>query len=507
LTPDPFMRAVEALRAGRFAEAERGFRDVLAAAPRHVGALNLLAQARFRAGDLDEAEALLRRAAAADPRQADTHYNLGLVLRAKGRGADEAAAFREALKHNPRHANAWANLSGALLGQSQPGPALEAADKALAVDPRHAVAVNNRGTALWQLGRHGEAIDALRQAVTLAPDYAGAHRNLGQCLLERGRADEAIAAFRKAVELDPADQAATDGLAEALRDLLPPWHFPMLADTRRNQLYRRAIEAAVKPGMLVLDIGTGSGLLAMMAARAGAERVVACEAEPRLAEVARQIVALNGYAERIAVIPRRSTDLKVGPDLPRRADLVVSEVLDAALIGEGAVATMRHALAELAAPAARVIPAAARVFGSLVSVPHLRQVNPVGRIDGFDLSPFNRFRGRHAGLPVSLETEDHALLSAPTELFAFDFARPVEKARARRVALAATAAGEAHALALWFRLSLDDAHAGSTGPGGEFRHWATPLYFLERDVAVAPGREVALEVAHDDTTWRIGLAS
>ena len=507
MTPDPFMRAVEALRAGRFAEAERGFRDVLAAAPRHVGALNLLAQARFRAGDLDEAEALLRRAAAADPRQADTHYNLGLVLRAKGRGADEAAAFREALKHNPRHANAWANLSGALLGQSQPGPALEAADKALAVDPRHAVAVNNRGTALWQLGRHGEAIDALRQAVTLAPDYAGAHRNLGQCLLERGRADEAIAAFRKAVELDPADQAATDGLAEALRDLLPPWHFPMLADTRRNQLYRRAIEAAVKPVMLVLDIGTGSGLLAMMAARAGAERVVACEAEPRLAEVARQIVALNGYAERIAVIPRRSTDLKVGPDLPRRADLVVSEVLDAALIGEGAVATMRHALAELAAPAARVIPAAARVFGSLVSVPHLRQVNPVGRIDGFDLSPFNRFRGRHAGLPVSLETEDHALLSAPTELFAFDFARPVEKARARRVALAATAAGEAHALALWFRLSLDDAHAGSTGPGGEFRHWATPLYFLERDVAVAPGREVALEVAHDDTTWRIGLAS
>jgi tetratricopeptide (TPR) repeat protein len=507
LTHDPFMRAVEALRAGKLADAERQFRDLLRAQPRHVGALNLLAQTRFRAGDLDEAETLLRRAAEADPRQADTHYNLGLVLRAKGRGAEEVSAFREALKHNPRHANAWANLSGALLGQTQPGPALEAAEKAIAVDPRHAVAANNRGTALWQLGRHGEAIDALRQAVALAPGHAGAHRNLGQCLLDRGRTDEAIAAFRKAAELDPADQAAADGLAEALRDLLPSWHFPMLADARRNQLYRQAIEAAVKPGMLVLDIGTGSGLLAMMAARAGAERVVACEAEPRLAEVARQIVELNGFAGRVAVVPRRSTDLKIGADLPRRADLIVSEVLDAALIGEGVVATMRHALAELAAPGVRVIPASAQVFGTLASVPRLRQVNPVGRIDGFDLSPFDRFRARREGVRVSLETEEHALLSAATEFFGFDFARPVERTRARRIALRATAAGTAHAVAMWFRLSLDGAHAGSTGPGGEFRHWATPFYFLERDVAVAPGQEVALEVAHDDTTWRIGLAS
>ncbi|MGQ0677779.1 MAG: tetratricopeptide repeat protein [Rhodospirillales bacterium] len=502
---DPFDSAAAALRAGRLDEAERQFRRLLRDAPGHAGALNLLAQIRFRAGDMDETEALLRRAAAAEPGLADTQYNLGLVLRAKGRAADELAAYHAALKLNPRHANALANLAGALLDRTQPAQALDAADRALAAEPRHPIALNNRGTALWQLGRHGEAIQALRQAVAAAPDYAGAHRNLGQCLLDRGRTDEAIAAFRKAAELDPGDRAAADGLAEAMRDLLPSWHFPMLADAKRNLLYRRAIEAAVKPGMLVLDIGTGSGLLAMMAARAGAERVIACESEPRLAEIARQIVALNGFAGRIAVIARRSTDLKPGADLPRPADLVVSEVLDAGLIGEGVISTLRHALAELAAPGARLIPAAATVHGALIHAPALRLTNPVRRIDGFDLSPFDQFRGKSGSILAALETEEHRLLSEPAPLFEFDFARPVPAPRQRDVAFRATADGTVHAMAMWFDLALDQAHGGSTRPGGEFRHWATPLFFLERDVAVARGQDVTLRVGHDNTTWQVGL--
>ena len=67
------------------------------------------------------------------------------------------------------------------------------------------------------------------------------------------------------------------------------WHFDMMADLGRNDAYDRALKALVKPEHVVLDIGTGSGLLAMMAARAGAKHVYAIEANESIAEKARKV--------------------------------------------------------------------------------------------------------------------------------------------------------------------------------------------------------------------------
>jgi SAM-dependent methyltransferase len=258
--------------------------------------------------------------------------------------------------------------------------------------------------------------------------------------------------------------------------------------------------------MLVLDIGTGTGLLAMMAARAGAREVVACEMDHHLAEMAREIVALNGFADRIRVVARKSTDLAIGRDLPRRADLIVSEILDSALVGEGMLPAMRHALAELAVPGARVIPGGATMYGALVRVPRLRTVNPVARIEGFDLSPFDRLRNRGAGLPTDLDSEEHAFVSAPEKLFEFDFTRPVESPRERTIALRATGAGDAQALALWYELALDPTIKASTGPGGALKHWQPTLFFLDQDRELAAGEEVAVQIGHDDRGWWFTLA-
>src|SRR5690606_22452433 len=98
-------------------------------------------------------------------------------------------------------------------------------------------------------------------------------------------------------------------------------HRRMLADRERMEAYEAAITEAVRPGMRVLDLGTGTGVLAMWAARAGAE-VVAVEPHAVI-EVARRVAADNGLAERITFVRADSRELTL--DAP--VDLVVTECM------------------------------------------------------------------------------------------------------------------------------------------------------------------------------------
>ena len=96
--------------------------------------------------------------------------------------------------------------------------------------------------------------------------------------------------------------------ARILRDRLyqmfvPRWHFPMLGDKLRNRAYSAAIASKVKPGDVVLDIGCGAGLTAMLAARAGAKHVYTCEQQPLIAQAESRVIEENGLADRITDIP------------------------------------------------------------------------------------------------------------------------------------------------------------------------------------------------------------
>lgn len=81
-----------------------------------------------------------------------------------------------------------------------------------------------------------------------------------------------------------ADKSAS--VVEAVND----FHFAMINDHARNCFYRSALQKAITPGDLVLEIGTGSGLLAMLAARAGAGHVYAIEANRNMADLAVQLI-------------------------------------------------------------------------------------------------------------------------------------------------------------------------------------------------------------------------
>lgn len=119
-----------ALQAGDLAAACGAFEAVLAATPRHVGALTYLGVALARRGDYPTAEERLRLACQLDPTATLPHYNLGRLLQLTSRPAEAGDCFRTVLRLDRRHAGARRELA-----------ALAGSDPLLAMPPQGDLAV------------------------------------------------------------------------------------------------------------------------------------------------------------------------------------------------------------------------------------------------------------------------------------------------------------------------------------------------------------------------------
>ncbi|MEM1277854.1 MAG: 50S ribosomal protein L11 methyltransferase [Pseudomonadota bacterium] len=196
----------------------------------------------------------------------------------------------------------------------------------------------------------------------------------------------------------PQDRFVWEATDDMVYSQVPAWHWKMLQDEARSKAYRQAIEGNVKPGMLVLEIGAGTGLLAMMAARAGAEHVVTVEENPLMAEIAKSCIALNGFADRITVVTGHSTDLVVGETLPRRADLLVHEILSSSIVTEGMLPSIAHARAALLTPEAKLLPDRIEIHAAL-SGDVLATGIPWWSVEGLDLKPIATIDAATQGVP------------------------------------------------------------------------------------------------------------
>ncbi|MCZ2078450.1 MAG: tetratricopeptide repeat protein, partial [Bryobacterales bacterium] len=341
-------------------------------------------------GSRDEAESVHRKAVALAPNVAVMHNNLGLTLQSLGKTEEAEACFRKAIELRADWTVARLNLGRLLQMNERHADSIEHYERVLEIDPSNARAKNNLGIALEHLG-----------------DLAGA-----------------TAAFQAAIAADAGLVAAHRRLAEVQQRQVPLWHISMLNDHARNEAYQGALRTAIDSDSRVLEIGTGAGLLSMFAARMGPKSLTTCEAEPLVAQMASKVIENNGLASRISLIPKRSTELQLGTDLPEPANVLVFELFSSELLGERVLASIEDAKLRLLQPGCRIIPASASLMIALFGGERLASNLSVETVEGLDLSAFNQVITRRQMLARDdLEIE---LLGDETEAFRFDFEQQKE---------------------------------------------------------------------------------
>ena len=213
----------------------------------------------------------------------------------------------------------------------------------------------------------------------------------------------------------------------------PVEHARMLHDERRTNDYIAALREAMRPDDVVVDIGTGSGVLAIAAARAGARHVYAVEASD-IADVAERVFACNGVQDRVTLIRGWSREI----ELPEPADLLVAELIGNEPFEEEILETTLDARRRLLKPGARLIPHTLELVARPLRIPdaEARQRGPDPRPAAGHRTLAEALRDRvpataRRGLPSSGEQPHRS--RGPGRLAAGGSASLASRGRARTV--------------------------------------------------------------------------
>ncbi|HZR60887.1 MAG TPA: tetratricopeptide repeat protein [Xanthobacteraceae bacterium] len=206
-------------QAGRLADAERLYKQILAAQPDHSDSLYLLSAISYQRGDYARALGQIELALNINSGNSLLWNQRGLALQRLKRLEEAVASYDRVLALWPDHPEALCNRGAALYELKRFDAALASYDRALAARPHYAEAFCYRGSTLLKLSRSAEALASFDCALAVQPDYADAHTSRGELLMELKRFDEALASYDRALALGQDTVELHYNRGNALREL------------------------------------------------------------------------------------------------------------------------------------------------------------------------------------------------------------------------------------------------------------------------------------------------
>lgn len=273
-------------------------------------------------------------------------------------------------------------------------------------------------------------------------------------------------------------------------------HEEMLKDTSRTLSYRSAMfkNKHLFKDKIVLDVGCGTGILSMFAAKAGAKHVYSVDMS-NIIEKAREIVSLNGFDDKITLFKGKLEDIELPVD---SVDIIVSEWMGYFLLYESMLDTVLWARDKYLAPGGLILPDKCSMHIAGIEDGQYKQdkIHYWEDVYGFDYSPFIKV----AMVEPLVDTVDNqALITTPHKFFEFDIntVKVDELAFHRDFSLKAIDTELCHAFIVWFECDFpgDEKVTLATGPMHKYTHWKQTVFYMDQVLDLKKGDEIHGSIA------------
>jgi ubiquinone/menaquinone biosynthesis C-methylase UbiE len=268
-------------------------------------------------------------------------------------------------------------------------------------------------------------------------------------------------------------------------------HRDMLLDRIRMNAYRQAIQATVRQGDVVADLGTGTGIMAFLAAQAGAKKVYAIEKE-EIISVAAKVAESNGMLDRIVFINRPCEEV----ELPEPVDVIISEFIGVFGLEENLLPHIIYAHRFLK-PGGSLLPAWLDLYLTPVESPELWDAT-VGLwckdFYGLDFSPV-RSRGVSERYVIDCLGKFRRLASE-FPLAHLDFYTLTKIPTSFRMRIPLESAGTLHGYVGYFKVGVSPRTVISTSPEEPPTHWKQAFFPLPEPVEVQAGDLLECEITN-----------
>ncbi|KAJ5993028.1 hypothetical protein N7451_008752 [Penicillium sp. IBT 35674x] len=270
-------------------------------------------------------------------------------------------------------------------------------------------------------------------------------------------------------------------------------HEEMLKDDVRTRSYRDSIyqNRHIFKDKVVLDVGCGTGILSMFAARAGAKHVIGVDMSS-IIEKAKEIVAVNGLSDKITLLQGKMEEV----NLPfPKVDIIISEWMGYFLLYESMLDTVLYARDTYLVEGGKIFPDKATMYVAAIEDGEYKD-DKIGFWDnvyGFDYSPMKQTALTE---PLVDTVEMKALVTDPCPIITFDLNTVTTADLAFRVPynLTAKRSDFIHAMISWFDIEFSACHKPiyfSTGPHAKYTHWKQTVFYLKDVLTIEEGEQVS----------------